>query len=127
MKFLEKVMGVISREKEKQDSLSKISEIEIEKLSQLNAELKKIEKDILSIPATLELDDKIGSEINIYKNTESLKIMIGYEKLMNDYFIACEDTTSEEYEYFENADSIDEAINVLAETIGKFLNRAEKS
>ena len=124
MKFLEKIMDAISKEEKKQGSLYKISDIEIEKMLALNKALKEIENELLSIPATLALDNSIASEIKVLKNKDSLQIVVGYEKLMNDYFIACEDTSSEEYEYFENADSVHEVIDLVAEIIGKFIKRA---
>ena len=123
MKFLEKIMDAISKEEKKQGSLYKISDIEIEKMLALNKALKEIENELLSIPATLALDNSIASEIKVLKNKDSLQIVVGYEKLMNDYFIACEDTSSEEYEYFENADSVHEVIDLVAEIIGKFIKR----
>lgn len=126
MKFLEKVLSAISKEEDKQDSPYKVSEATARKMSELNSALKAIENEILSIPATLELSNDIASEITVKRKKDTLTITIGFQESMGDYFIACEDTTSEEYEYFEDAESTNEVIDVVAEIIGKFISRVDK-
>ncbi len=125
MKFSEKIINAKLEEEMKEDTPFKVSDLQINKMKELNLALKEIESEILSIPAILELGNRIASEIEVNKNKDSLKIIIGYEETMDDYFIACEDTSFKEYEYYESADSIDEAIDLIAEIIGKFITRTE--
>lgn len=122
MKFLDKVMNAKVAEVEIHHI--EVSASKMEELKNLNVALKEIEGDLLSIGGTIDFGELVASEISVKKNRDSLKIVVGYQEITADYFIACEDTSLVDYEYFESAESVQEAIDCIAEIIGNFLRRA---